>query len=354
MNYEEFKENFKKDLKSVLADRGMDVNVKENRTEKMNESYDAVSVTPEGSNIGVNANLEAIYGAYEDGEAYSDVVYRAADSVEKGLDSTPEIDINSLLDYSQMKDKLSTEVVSAERNAELLKKVPHKSLEDMAVIYRLVLDKDNSGNGTIVVTNDLMNQFGITQEQLHADAMANSPVIRPSEIKGMSEALFEMTGKELVPKVEPEDETMFVATVPDKIHGAGVISYPNFMEDAAEKLGGNFYLLPSSIHEVLLVRDNGTFNSKQLEDMVKDVNATRVNPEDRLTDHAYHYDAKEHVFELASKYEERMAEKAEEEHEGGKESLLDDLKTKKEKTVKETPEKKSKDAVKKNRGGEAL
>lgn len=58
---------------------------------------------------------------------------------------------------------------------------------------------------------------------------------------------------------------MFVATVPDKIHGAGVIAYPNFMEDAAEKMGGDFFVLPSSIHEVLLVKDNGQMTAKGLE-----------------------------------------------------------------------------------------
>lgn len=61
----------------------------------------------------------------------------------------------------------------------------------------------------------------------------------------------------MIPEVAPEDVQMFVATVPDKIHGAGVITYPNFMEDAAQKMGGDFFVLPSSIHEVLLVKDNG-------------------------------------------------------------------------------------------------
>lgn len=85
--------------------------------------------------------------------------------------------------------------------------------------------------------------------------MENAPEIRPSEIRGMSEVMSELAPG-MIPEVAPEDEQMFVATVPDKIHGAGVIAYPNFMEDAAEKMGGDFFVLPSSIHEVLLVKDN--------------------------------------------------------------------------------------------------
>ncbi len=246
------------------------------------------------------------------------------------------------------------EVVSAERNAEMLENVPHKQMEDMAVVYRLVLDKDNAGNGTILVTNNMMEQFGVTPEQLHEDAVKNAPEIRPSEIKSMTEVLSEMMGNDFVQIPDPTDEQMFVATVPDKTRGAGVIAYPNFMEDAAVKLEGDFYVIPSSVHEVILVKDNGQMTAEQLEAMVKDVNANQVAPEDRLTDHVYHYDSEEHIFELADKYEQRQADKEFEDKAAGKDSVLNDLKEKKEKSAKETPEKHAEKAANKSRGGEEL
>jgi hypothetical protein len=235
-----------------------------------------------------------------------------------------------------MKSKLSMEVVSAEKNAELLESVPHERMEDMAVVYRFVLDQTDSGNGTILVTNQLLDQYGITKEQLRADAMENAPEIRPSEIRGMSEVMSELAPG-MIPEVAPEDEQMFVATVPDKIHGAGVIAYPNFMEDAAQKMGGDFFVLPSSIHEVLLVKDNGQMTAKELENMVKEVNATQVEPADQLTDHVYHYDSQNHIFELADKYEERQREA---EHDApDKDSVLGDLKEKKQEIAKKDPAK---------------
>ncbi len=354
MIYEEFKGNFKDDIKEALADKGFDVTIKENRTEKLNESFDSISVTPEGSRIGVNLNMESAYKAYENGTPYEDVVTKAAEAVASNLENVPEFDIESLTDYSVMKEKLSMEVVSAERNAEMLESVPHKQMEDMAVVYRLVLDKNNAGNGTILVTNDLMEQFGVTPEQLHEDAVKNAPEIRPSEIKGMSEVLGEMMGNDMAPIIDPADEQMFVATVPDKVHGAGVIAYPDFMENAAVKLEGDFYVIPSSVHEVILVKDNGQMTADQLEAMVKDVNATQVAPEDRLTDHVYHYDSEAHIFEMADKYEQRMAGIDAEKESPGKESILDDLKAKKERTSKEAPHKVAKETVNKSRGGESL
>jgi hypothetical protein len=336
MDYERFKEGFQDALKAELAVRGADVELTARRVDKMNDSYDAITVRPVDSSIGVNISVEKAFAAYENGTPIPEIAEHFADAVEKGFRESPQVDLESLSDYEQMKSKLSMEVVSAEKNAELLESVPHERMEDMAVVYRFVLDQTDSGNGTILVTNQLLDQYGITKEQLRADAMENAPEIRPSEIRGMSEVMSELAPG-MIPEVAPEDEQMFVATVPDKIHGAGVIAYPNFMEDAAQKMGGDFFVLPSSIHEVLLVKDNGQMTAKELENMVKEVNATQVEPADQLTDHVYHYDSQNHIFELADKYEERQREA---EHDAlDKDSVLGDLKEKKQEIAKKDPAK---------------
>ncbi len=154
------------------------------------------------------------------------------------------------------------------------------------------------------------------------DALKYAPVMRPAVIQTMAETLLEMMGpeaKDMIPVLP--DDPLFVATVPDKIQGAGVLAYQDFMEQAAERVGGDFFILPSSIHEILLVRDDGTFDINHLEDMVKQVNETEVAPEDLLTDSVYHYDSKEKIFELAEKYEERVANRK-------RESTLDKLQEK--------------------------
>ena len=93
--------------------------------------------------------------------------------------------------------------------------------------------------------------------------------------------------------------------------------------------------------------------AKDLEAMVREVNATQVAPEEQLTDHVYHYDSKEHVFEMADKFEERQAERDAEERDSDKGSLLDDLKAKKEEVAK-APKKDHIDKGAKAKGGEAL
>lgn len=359
MNNEEFKNEFVEALKEKLSERGNDVDVKVSTVEKMNQSYEAITITPEGSNIGMNMNLEVFAEAYESGVPFDEIVEQVTNKVEAHLADMPTFDVQSLTDYEQMKDKLAMEVVATDRNADLLAKVPHQEMEDMAVVYRFVMESDESGRASILVSNDLLDKMGVTPEQLHADALENAPELRPAVIKGMSEVMMDMMGEDAHEMFGidefPQDEMMYVATVPDKISGAGVIAYQEFMDQAAEKLGGDFYILPSSIHEVLLVKDDGAVNFNDLKSMVEDVNATQVAPEEKLTDSVYHYDSKEHIFELAEKFEARQQEKeadisSEKEEKG---SVLGDLKAKKDEAAKQ-PKKDVVEKAAKSKGGEAL
>lgn len=138
MNYEDFKEKFIEDVSDRLYEQGDEVNISVHEVNKLNESYEAITVTPEGSNIGVNVGIDKFFGAYENGTPYEEVVDRAVDTVTHGIAQRPEFDVESLTDYSQMKEKLAMEVVSAEANKDLLETVPHKNMEDMAVVYRFV------------------------------------------------------------------------------------------------------------------------------------------------------------------------------------------------------------------------
>ena len=138
--------------------------------------------------------------------------------------------------------------------------------------------------------------------------------------------------------------------------GAGVLAYQNFMDQAAEKLGGDFFVLPSSIHEILLIPDNGEMVVEELKSMVHEVNLTQVKPEERLTDSVYHYDSKNHIFELAEKFEERQQEKETgiEEKSEERGSVLKDLKDKQKKEAVKQPVKDATEKSAKSKGGEAL
>lgn len=295
MNYETFKQEFAEDIKEKLYERGYDdVRISFNNVEKTNQNYEAMSVVPEVNNVGVNFNIENAFASYEHTDDYAGVLASATMVIADGLDRAPAIDVSALMDYENMKEKLSVEVISADANADLLANVPHDRMEDLAVVYRFVMESSEDGRASILVTNNLMDRMGVSHEQLRSDALENSPEIRPVVIMGMNEVMKEMMGPEVYEVFGiPDDaeEKMYVATVPDKNSGAGVIAYQDFMDQAAERVGGDFFVLPSSINEILLVPDNGDMTADALRDMVKDVNAKEVSPEERLSDNVYHYDS---------------------------------------------------------------
>lgn len=257
-------------------------------------------------------------------------------STEKTQKDRPPFEPANLSDYETVKSRLFMEVTSGSSRA--LEGVPFDRMEDMAVVYRIHIDMGDGRHSMIPVTTAMMDHFGVSHEQLREDALANAPALRPVVITGLTASLAAMPGAP-PQSMGPEDlaeEVAFVATVPGGIRGAGVIAYPGFMEQTAEKLGGDFFILPSSIHEVLLVRDTGDLQAKALQNMVRQINAMEVAPEDRLTDSAYHYDSRDRVFELAEKFEARQAEKESEKiRDPGERSLISELHSR-EREVRET------------------
>ena len=139
----------------------------------------------------------------------------------------------------------------------------------------------------------------------------------------MAEVLNELMGAEIIPQ---DELPMYVASNKERIHGAGVIAYPEFMEEAAKRLGGDFYVLPSSIHEVILIPDTPDVSALELQGIVQSVNVEQVAPEERLSDHIYHYDSKEKLFERSDKYESRKLNQ-EQERESSRSSVLDALRS---------------------------
>ena len=180
--------------------------------------------------------------------------------------------------------------------------------------------------------------------------MVSAPVIKPVEVKPLFATI-----EELLPDFDlglptggPEDQVL-VATVSDKHHGAGVIAYEGFLDEQAKKMGEDFYIIPCSIHEVLLVPESMAQDVGALKDMISNVNSCEVSPEEVLSNNLYHYDSKEKLFEITDKFQERIAAKEHEQEKGDKgkekESTVDKLKKTQDK-AKEAPKKEHKPKAK--------
>lgn len=305
MNYEQFLEQmqedltarFSKDLPPELAD----VKVEIRDVEKLQgESYRGLSFRSGDSPVEINLNMRDAFKAFEAGHPYEGIVEEVQAQIIGEKDFAPGVDIGELCNYEAMKPKLMLEVIPQKGNEDKLENIPHQKIEDMALVYRLDMG-DSAGNKmTSVITNRQLGTFGISAEQLHQDALMNAPVSHPATLRPIHEVLAAMMETDPM-ELSKEEPMILVATTQDAFMGASVIQYPGFLEQAAEKIGKDFFILPSSIHEVLLLPDDGKMDFHELTEMVQSINEAQVAPAERLSDNVYHYDKTDRVFELADK-----------------------------------------------------
>lgn len=106
--------------------------------------------------------------------------------------------------------------------------------------------------------------------------------------------------------VDSFTQPMFCMTNERKMNGASLILHEDIRKQIGEFMKGDFYILPSSIHEILILPDNGIFSVSELNAMVKEVNATQVSLEEQLSDKVQFCDGRTAVMENAEKREMRM------------------------------------------------
>ena len=281
------------------------VNVKD--VEKANGmSYRGIEVSDQHVGMGVTINMDKHYKMYLGGKSVDEIADMVQQQVADAFERRPDVDMSRLKDYESLCSNVMMEAVSKEKNAEYLQNIPHFDMADLSIIYRLNVGRDrNHDIGVVTVDNQLLSSMGVSQDQFQTDVFEQAIAGEPPILKSLAEVMdMNFMGDDS----EPEGG-LFLATNRDALYGASVIAIPGFLDQAAEKLGGSFYILPSSVHEVLLLRNDEEVNVQEMESMVQEINAAIVSPEEQLSDRVYHYDAQEKVFELASDYEQRIAEK---------------------------------------------
>ncbi len=309
MDYEQFLEQ----VRDVLREQFPEMDVEIRNVDKLQgESYTGIFIAPEGSRAGANLNLHGVFEQVQDGMPMDEALAQIKIGVLEAASHIPEMAALSLTDYELMKHNIIMQAVPTDANRAMLATVPHKEIEDFSIVYRFQLENMDGREATVLITNEMLAGYGITPRQLMTDAERLAPVKNPMVIRPIGDMIAEMLGiPNAVDPAPSEDRFLLVATVPDGRNGAGILGYPDFFKRATEAVRGDFFLLPSSVHEVLLLPDDGAPNVAVLNDMISSINNTEVRPEDRLGDEAYHYDAKTQIFEKATAHERRMMESRE-------------------------------------------
>jgi len=254
-----------------------------------------------------------------------------------------------MMNFDDIKDSVICKVVNTENNKDKLEGKPQEKIEDMTVMFATVLAQKEGERLTLPITNEMMNDMGIDQAQLKEAALANISE-QDYSFKSMRDVLIESMFPDGVPEndpivemmLPPEDPEMqmYVLTNECSVNGAAEILNQKAMDEIADKLGGDFVVLPSSVHETIILPLNDEMDPAMLESMVQEINAGVVNEEDKLSDHVFQYDSKEHELVRMDKLQARQQEKETSRDDKGVEKS-DGTKTEKAKAEKSAPQKSS-------------
>lgn len=322
MSYEEFKQEIQDHIKDFLPEKFEDSEVSIHAVTKNNEILDGLTVTSPNSNMATTIYLNDFYEHYENGRDMDSIMEQIA-SIRTEHEMDQDFDISKITNFENVQDKIIPRIVGMEENEELLANRPHALMDDLAVIYAVDLGSNDNGSMSVPITNHLMENWKVSQKTLHEAALANMGELTPSTFKTMNEIMKEMMLPDMVEQMGgdreaaeamieamiPDEERMYVLTNEQKLNGAAAILDDKMMDQIREKVGDEFFILPSSTHEVLIVPAEAGIELEALESMVQEVNATQVAPQDRLSDHVYQYDAETRAVFRADRAEEHQQTK---------------------------------------------
>jgi len=298
MTFNEYIDYAKTHIQEFLPPEYIGAEIRVENIQKMNEQYTGLIVKPEGRESVPVANLDMFYENYLQNEDIDNSLRNISNMLQTAI--PPEINDAILKDYDQMKEKLFVRLSPAAESADIAANSPSRTEGDMLMTYHIFVESQDGGFMSARITNEIAKDLGLDMKQLHKDALANTAVLMPAKVQSMMAAL---TG------IDEENPAMLVVTNELGTFGAGALFCEGVMDQVAERFNGNYFLLPSSVHEWIAVPDDGRFEIADLENMVRSANRTVVDPADRLSDNVFHYDAQEKLFERADAYEARTAEK---------------------------------------------
>ena len=298
-NFDEFKNKVAAMIKDYLPEKYKDATVEYKDVVKNNDTvYTGLLVRTGEGGICPTLYLENFFKAYTEGVKMDDILTRLAETYAAADGHYDEDEVISLvLNYGEAKKRIVPRLINRKMNEQRLKGMPHTPIDgDLAVSYHIHLGESEDGNASVQITNEMFAKYGITLETLHKDAMENLKTVTPVTFLPISTVICNMFGcspEEVEETADFENEAMFVLSNEQKVFGAVWILDMEEMAKIREQIG-EFYILPSSVHETILVKKSGNKEVKapvtELNRMVAEVNATQVAEDEILADHIYEVD----------------------------------------------------------------
>lgn len=289
MNYEQFKTAVLKQMQQLL---GPDTALSLQTICKNNGiKLDGLVISSTGSNLSPTIFLNYYFEKQNMFPDFNAICRDIQRTYEQNR-SAESIDTDFFTDYAAVRSHIAYRLVSYEKNKELLETVPYIRYLDLAAVFYCLLHFSKTGNATVLIHNSHLNLWHLTPDQLFKQAYQMTPHLLPYEFKNITSMIGECstTAPTRHTAVSPSSFCpMYVLTNVQKLYGAGCMLYPGVLEAISEKLGYDLFILPSSIHEVILLPAENRSRYKELAAMVSQINEAELAADEVLSSQVYYY-----------------------------------------------------------------
>lgn len=294
MEYREFLENVRKEVESRYDSN---VSVTLNHVMKNNGTeLDGITIMEKDKNIAPTIYINSFYDRYREGGSLKAVVSEIIRIYNQNKNSI-NINADYFENYENVRKTIVYKLVNYQKNKKLLEDVPYKRVLDLAVVFYCLIEQRKGVSATALIHNEHLRIWNVTEDEIYNDALKNTPVLLAGSIVPMSKILSEIAGTapadndEKVCEYTGED-ILYVLTNSSRVNGAACILYDNLLKKFANDVHSDLYILPSSVHEVIIVPKKDAFDKSELADMVREVNEQGVSQDEVLSDNVYEYNRK--------------------------------------------------------------
>lgn len=283
LNYEEFKSEFIQNVKSRL-DAGLQLSVTKIRKTN-NPVKEAVTFKGECNKVFPVFYIQDCYEQYQENENMEKCIRTVMDLLNTELPFEKEA---LSIDWADVQSKIRVQLINREWNEEILNDVPFLEMCDLAVVSRIVFQENEEGRASCLIRNQMLEYWGITKNQLWEAAFTNLKNERfwIRNIEDLLADIFPDLG-ETGERKEDSDMALYVLSNESQIDGAVGLLRTDVIKRLSEKLKTDLYILPSSLHELILLPMSEEMDIEELRQTVMVVNGKCVDPEERLSDKVY-------------------------------------------------------------------
>ena len=251
--------------------------------------YDGLFIVDPILNVSPTIYLNPYYHRYLSGVSMEDICEDVLNTYYSNLPQK-DFDVSVFTDFSKAKQRITMKLVNKKRNAKLLESVPYIPYLDLAIVFVCSVTEFLNEYATILIHNNHMELWNIDVNELYEIALANSPELLPYQFESIG-SILPINSEMYMPWIEQME--MYVLSNKLKIHGATCIVYPGLLEKIADRLCSDLVIIPSSIHEVLVIPesyiDSRDILPPDYEAMIREVNETQLADDEILGECVYHY-----------------------------------------------------------------